>query len=143
MKFSTAVFLASAAFAQNLKACEGVETLFKPSTILVSPWPVIAGGKASITAEGVSSAVIGEGTEVDIVLTTHNIPIFRNSADFCEAAAAKGHPCPRPAGQQTIEAEIVVPAIAPAGTFQMEIRTVDVDGNDVACFAGDVLIAKP
>ncbi|KAJ2987322.1 Phosphatidylglycerol/phosphatidylinositol transfer protein [Globomyces sp. JEL0801] len=142
MQFLSIAALAIAASAQNLQQCADYTGVFTPSSIVVNPFPVTPGQTASIKAIGVASAPITEGTMVEISLKKGTAVVFRNSVDFCEASAAVGFPCPRPAGDSVILAQIVVPPAAPEGTFEMDIDVTDAEGNPVACFVGPVVLKK-
>lgn len=145
--FKLAASIALVAARTNESPEEGVLTsckadgVFRPTKIVLSPYPVVIGQPVSITSVGALGADIADGATYKVQLRLGAVPVFNEAHNFCENSAA---PCPLKAGDEaSVTVTQQVPPNAPAGLFNMVVNVANADGTEVSCIQGKIKLIKP
>ena len=133
-------FIAAQAQPGPIKSCGGSN--FVLEMIKFEPYPIAIGRNLFVTTVGTLNTTITEGSTTEIVLKLGAIPVFKESKDFCKQSADAGYPCPLVPGLQDIVVTQEVPAYAPAGRFNVEVKVVSADKVVIGCFGGPVQLEK-
>lgn len=146
MQFLTVASIFALASAQ-VSTEEGVLTscradgVFRPTKIVLSPYPVVIGQPVTITSIGELGQDISDGASYKVQLRLGAVPVFNEAHNFCENSVT---PCPLKAGTEaTVTVTQQVPANAPAGIFNMFINVANGDGSEVSCIQGKIKLVKP
>jgi len=103
---------------------------FVASSVDVSPFPPQRGQSVKITTQGhLASVVSGGNFEVDVSLA--GITILKQTGDMCKFSP--DITCPSGTGDKTVGYTMDVPAIAPAGTYDIVFHGTQQDGKVLFC----------
>jgi hypothetical protein len=103
---------------------------FVVTAVDVSPWPPAKGKDVKIIATGnLKSQVTAGNFEVDVSLL--GITVLKKSGDLCKFSPDVK--CPTASGALTLSYTMNVPAIAPAGTYQISFKGTQQDAKSLFC----------
>jgi hypothetical protein len=137
-------FLAAFAYAQEqpgpITSCGSGS--FDLTSATFEPYPIVVGKPVLVTAVGSLNTTVVEGATTEITLRLGAVPVFKETNDFCTQSAAAGKPCPLQPGAQDVVVVQNVPAAAPAGRFNVQVKVLNPDKTLVGCFQGPVRLVK-
>ncbi|KAL6926786.1 hypothetical protein ACO0SA_004892 [Hanseniaspora valbyensis] len=129
-----------------LEQCEVSEShILDIETIEMVPQPPKIGKQLVMTAKGVTTDVITEGSYIEVTVKLGLIQILKKNFDLCELLLDNddlGLECPVSPGVYELYKEVEIPEQAPAGKYVVLVRAFNGgdDSENIGCVTGEITL---
>ncbi|ODV87831.1 hypothetical protein CANARDRAFT_53065 [[Candida] arabinofermentans NRRL YB-2248] len=110
--------------------------LLKLSLVDLSPNPPVRGQNLTISAIGLLSEDVDEGSYVDIDVTYGYIKLLHQTYDICEQLPQVDMECPITKGYYKLTKEVEIPNEVPPGKYSVVARAYTKDDELITCLTG-------
>jgi len=134
--------------------CSSASSFGKITNVTVTPNPPVLGKNTTLRGTGTLTKEITDG-QLSIKSTYSGLPIPINPSvvPICGSTTVKlplnlgqitlsGFDCPKAAGILTLTETVLIPEIAPLGTYTAQLSGINQDGDETACILVTIVVTQ-